>query len=30
MIFDDMDMGSLADLDDSPDYDESESDSGED
>ena len=30
MIFDDMDMGSLADLDDSPDYDESESDNGED
>lgn len=30
MIFDDMDMGSLADLDDSPDYDEGESDNSED
>ena len=30
MIFDDMDMGSLADLDDSSDYDEIESDNGED
>lgn len=30
MIFDDMDMGSLADLDDSSDYDEAESDSSED
>ena len=30
MIFDDVDMGSLADLDDSSDYDETESDNSED